>query len=299
METLHTLFYFIIAIAVLVSFHEFGHFWVARKVGVKVIRFSVGFGKKLWVWQKSPDATEFVISAIPLGGYVKMVDEREGEVKPADLPYAFNRQSVLARAVIVAAGPVFNLLLAVILFWMVFVLGETGIKPIVGSVEAGTLAADAGFAEKDGIVSINQKVTPTWMEALDALLSLAISGEHEINIIVKTADDQQKSRLIRISEKDVQTPETLQKRLGLKPWMPAIKPIIGKLLDQGAAKQAGLQSGDLIVSADGAAIKDWQQWVDYVQARPEVEIKLLIERNELLLPFNITPRKEEQAGKTV
>jgi regulator of sigma E protease len=299
METLHTLFYFSVAIAVLVAFHEFGHFWVARKAGVKVIRFSIGFGKTLWAWQKTPEDTEFVLSAIPLGGYVKMVDEREGEVKPEDLPYAFNKQSLLARTAIVAAGPIFNLLLAVLLFWLVLVIGEVGLKPIVGGVEAGTLAAEAGFVEKEEIVSVNQKLTPTWMAALDELFSLAIDGEREIDIVVRTSDDTQQTRLVKINEQDVQSPEILQKRLGLKPWMPTIKPVIGKLLDQGVAKQAGLQSGDLIVSADGTAIKDWQQWVDYVQARPDVEIKLLIERNELQMPLNITPRKEEQDGKAI
>jgi regulator of sigma E protease len=299
METLHTLFYFTIAIAVLVAFHEFGHFWVARKAGVKVLCFSIGFGKKLFAWQKSPDSTEFLVSAIPLGGYVKMVDEREGEVKPEDLPYAFNRQSVLARTAIVAAGPVFNLLLAVMLFWLVFVIGEVGIRPILGHVEAGTLAAEAGFVEKDEILSINQKATPTWMEALDTLLSLAISGERELDVIVKTEDDGERTRLIRISDQDVESPEALQKRLGFKPWMPTIRPVIGKLLDEGAAKQAGLESGDLIVGADGVAIKDWQQWVDYVQARPDVPINLLIERNDMQVRVNLTPRKEEQGGKTV
>lgn len=299
METLHTLFYFSVAIAVLVAFHEFGHFWVARKAGVKVICFSIGFGKKLWAWQKSPETTEFVVSAIPLGGYVKMVDEREGEVKPEDLPYAFNRQSLLARTAIVAAGPIFNLLLAVILFWLVFVIGEVGLKPIVGGVEAGTLAAEAGFVERDEIISVNRKTTPTWMAALDELFSLAVNGERAIDIVVKTSDDSLQPRLIVLGEQDVQTPEILHKRLGLKPWMPVIKPVIGKLLEQGVAKQAGLQSGDLIISADGVAIKDWQQWVDYVQARPDVEIKLLIERNELQLTLNITPRKEEQDGKAV
>ena len=173
MDFMHTLFYFIVAISVLVSFHEFGHFWVARKAGVKVLRFSVGFGKVLWSYQKNPDATEYVISAIPLGGYVKMVDEREGEVKEEDLPYAFNRQSLLARTAIVAAGPVFNLMLAVALFWSVLVIGETGIKPILGAVEQGTLAAAAGFVEGDEIISVNDKATPTWTEAMSVLVSFS------------------------------------------------------------------------------------------------------------------------------
>ena len=136
METLHTLFFFIIAIGILISFHEFGHFWVARKTGVKVLRFSVGFGKVLWSRQKNPDDTEYVISAIPLGGYVKMVDEREGKVKDEDLPFAFNRQPLWVRTAIVAAGPLFNLILAVALFWLVLVLGETGLKPVLGEVQA-------------------------------------------------------------------------------------------------------------------------------------------------------------------
>jgi regulator of sigma E protease len=139
MDFLHTLFFFIVAIGILVSFHEFGHFWVARKCGVKVIRFSVGFGKVLWSYQQAPDTTQYVLSAIPLGGYVKMVDEREGEVKPEDLPYAFNRQSLAVRTAIVAAGPLFNLALAAVFFWSVLVIGETGMKPILGKVEKSPL----------------------------------------------------------------------------------------------------------------------------------------------------------------
>ena len=299
METFHAIFYFIVAIAVLVTFHEFGHFWVARKMGVKVIRFSIGFGKILWSWKKSPNGTEFVISAIPLGGYVKMTDEREGPVGPDDLAFAFNRQSILARTLIVAAGPVFNLLLAVLLFWLVLVIGETGIRPVVGVVEAGTLAAEAGFAEKDEILSVNQKTTPTWTDALDELLSLAVSGQHEIAIEVNTEDNKKQTRTLVFSEQDVQNPELLQKRLGLNPWMPLIKPVIGKLIEDGAAKQAGLQSGDLLLSADGEPIKNWRQWVDYVQARPDIPIKLQIERHDAQLALTLTPRAEEQEGKTI
>lgn len=300
METLHTLFYFIVAIAVLVAFHEFGHFWVARRLGVKVIRFSIGFGKVLWTWQKTPEDTEFVIAAIPLGGYVKMVDEREGEVAAEDLAFAFNRQSLGVRTAIVAAGPIFNLLLAVALFWTVAVIGELGVKPLVGGVEAGSLAAEAGFAAGDEILSVDGKITPTWMEALDALLSLAIDGKSEIAIVAKLADDSQQTRLIRLTAADVETPDILHKRLGLKPWTPIIRPVIGKLVEEGVAKQAGLQQGDLIVSADDMAIEDWQQWVDYVQKRPDVMIHLTVERNSVAVPISLTPHKETLAnGKVV
>ena len=300
MGALHTLFYFTVAIAVLVAIHEFGHFWVARLTGVKVIRFSIGFGKILWSYQKSPDHTQFVVSAFPLGGYVKMVDEREGEVSAADLPYAFNRQSVLVRTAIVAAGPLFNLFLAIALFWTVFVCGETGLKPVVGAVETGSLAADAGFKEGDLILRVNQKATPTWVMALDELFSMAISGEGNVEIDVKSTDDVELARVIQLSEDDVKSPETLHSRLGLKPWVPEIKPVIGKLMDDGVAKAAGLQSGDLILSANGEAITNWQQWVDYVQARPDVSIHVIIERQDVHMAMELTPRRDESLeGKAI
>ncbi|MCQ8103213.1 RIP metalloprotease RseP [Methylomonas sp. SURF-2] len=300
METLHTLFYFTVAIAVLVAFHEFGHFWLARLTGVKVIRFSIGFGKKLWAYQKSPEQTEFVVAAIPLGGYVKMVDEREGEVAEADLPYAFNRQTVAVRTAIVAAGPLFNLILAVALFWLVMVVGETGLKPILGNVETGSIAAEAGFQAGDQIISVNQKSTPTWAMALDELFSAAINGQRDIVVDVITREDQRQFRAIVLTDEDVRTPEVLNQRLGLKPFIPVIKPIIGKLLDEGSAKQAGLQSGDLILRADDQPIEDWQQWVDYVQARPDREINVTLERNEVETQLTLTPRREEQAdGKVI
>jgi len=297
METLSTIFYFVVAIGILVSIHEFGHFWVARKSGVKVIRFSVGFGKVIWSYQKTPDSTEYVLSAIPLGGYVKMVDEREGEVKKEDLPYAFNRQSLIARLAIVAAGPVFNLLLAIILFWAAFVIGETGMRPIVGSIEAGTLAAEAGFAEGEEIVSIKDENVPTWSEAMNLLFSIAMQGEQEIKVTVKNIDEIEQPHFLVISEKDVQEPELLYQRVGLRPWSPSLEPIIGKVIDNGAAKLAGLQKGDKIITADGELIKDWMQWVEYVRNRPEVSIQLIVEREGVHLPITIVPERIEYEGK--
>ncbi|MGZ4968728.1 MAG: RIP metalloprotease RseP [Methylobacter sp.] len=290
MDFLHTLFYFIVAISVLVSFHEFGHFWVARKAGVKVLRFSIGFGKILWSYQKNPDTTEYAISAIPLGGYVKMVDEREGVVKEADLPYAFNRQSLFARTAIVAAGPIFNLVLAVALFWSVLVIGEIGIKPILGSVEQGTLAATAGFVEGDEIISIDDKATPTWNEAMSVLVSAALDGEQNIKVAVKSFDDQEAVKTLKLTDKDSENPDVLYQRLGFKPWSPKLQPIIGKVLPDSPALTAGLKQGDLIVSADGTAIADWMQWVNYVKSHPDVAIKLEIERDGVRLPATITPK---------
>lgn len=295
METLHTLFYFTVAIAVLVAFHELGHFWVARKTGVKVIRFSIGFGKKLWSYQKSPDDTEFALSAVPLGGYVKMVDEREGEVKSEDLPYAFNRQSLWVRTAIVAAGPLFNLALAVLLFWSVLVIGETGLKPVVGDVAAESLAAEAGFQSGDEILSVNRKPAPTWTIALDEIFSQAMDEQRDLVVEVKSADDSLQFRVITLGEQDAASPELLNERLGLTPWMPLIKPLVGKLVEGGAAEQAGLQSGDLIISADGEPISEWRQWVAYVQARPDVDIHLSVERNGVQVALTVKPRPEQQA----
>jgi regulator of sigma E protease len=300
METLHTLFYFTVAIAVLVAFHELGHFLVARKTGVKVVRFSIGFGKVLWRYQKDPQQTEFTVCAVPLGGFVKMVDEREGDVAEQDLPYAFNRQSLPVRAAIFAAGPLFNLLLAIVLLWTVFVVGETGVRPLLGAIEANTLASEAGFAEGDEILSVGEMPTPTWTQVMDQLMTQAVEGEREIFVSVKARDDSQQLRLLKLSDADAGNPETFYQHLGLKPWSPVLKPVLGKLLDDGAAKQAGLQSGDVLVSADDQPIENWLQWVEYVQARPEIEIKLVIVRDDVQMKLALTPRREEQSdGKAV
>ena len=298
MDFLHTLFYFIIAIGILVSFHEFGHFWVARKVGVKVIRFSVGFGKVLWSYQRNPEATEYVLSAIPLGGYVKMVDEREGEVASEDLPYAFNRQPLWARTAIVAAGPAFNLILAVVLFWCVLVVGETGIKPIIGVVAQGTIAANGGFVEGDEIVFVNDKLTPTWTEAMGVIIASALNGDQEVNVTVKNLDNQQNERSLSFSETTIQSPEVLYQQLGFKPWSPKLKPIIGNVLPESAALSAGLLKGDVLISADGVLLQDWMQWVEMVKSHPAVLINVVIERDGVQLPLSITPKSVQVEQKT-
>ncbi len=299
MDVLHSAFYFILAIGILVTFHELGHFLAARKLGVKVLRFSIGFGKVLFVLNKQSKETEFVISAIPMGGYVKMADEREHAVAAEDLPYAFNRQPVWARIIIVAAGPLFNLGLAVLLFWAALMLGEEGLRPIVSTPEAGTLAAQAGFAEQDEILSINGEIAPTWGETLDLVLSQAVGGASELDVTVKTLDGDERIRRIPIAAADVEQPEHFAKILGLKAWSPTLPPLIGQVIADGAAEQAGLRSGDLLISADGEAIKDWRQWVDYVQSHAGAAIAVRIERDGMPLTLSLTPRAVERDGKTV
>ena len=297
MDLLHTLFYFAIAIGVLVAFHEFGHFWVARKVGVKVLRFSIGFGKVLWSYQQNPQSTEYVLSAIPLGGYVKMVDEREGEVKPEDLPHAFNRQALWARFAVVAAGPICNLLLAVALFWGALIIGETGIKPILGTIEANTLAATAGFVEGEEIISVNGKATPTWTEAMGDVVTLALDGEQTIAVEVKSQDGVIAIRNLQIAENDAQNPESFYQHLGFKPWSPKLKPIIGQVLPDSAALAAGLKSGDLIINADNVAVNDWQQWVEIVKTHPGKPMQVNLQRDGVALNLLVTPKTVGSEGK--
>lgn len=298
MDFLHTVFYFIVAIGILVAFHEFGHFWVARKVGVKVLRFSIGFGKVFWSFQKNPNDTEYVLSIVPLGGYVKMVDEREGEVAAEDLPFAFNRQPVWARTAIVAAGPIFNLMLAVILFWAVLVIGETGIRPILGAVTPGTLAAKAGFVEGDVITAVNDKQTPTWMDAMENVITTAMDDEPTISVAVTTASQEQVIRTLTITDADRQDATTLYKHLGFNPWSPILKPIIGRVIPESAALAAGLKPNDLIVSADNVPMKDWEQWVNVVKAHPDIAIQIIIERDGAQMPISITPKSIPVGDKT-
>lgn len=289
METFNALFYFIVAIGLLVAIHEFGHFWVAKKTGVKVLRFSIGFGKVIWKYQKDSGSTEYVLSAIPLGGYVKMVDEREGDVSAEDLPYAFTQKPLWARTAIVAAGPVFNLLLAVVLYWAVFMIGDTGIRPLVGKVEPSTLIAQAGFIEGEEIVAVNNIKTKTWRETNETILSSAMDAEDGLPVEVKTADGTLLTRTLFIHVEDSQQPEHLFKKLGLTAWQPAIFPVIGRVIENSVAVEAGLQPGDLIMSADGIEFTDWMVWVDYVQTHAGQLMDILIERDGQILAIKLTP----------
>ncbi len=299
MSFFSTLFYFILVIGILVAVHEFGHFWVARKAGVKVIRFSIGFGHVLWRYQQNPTSTEYVLSLIPLGGYVKMVDEREGEVKAEDLAFSFNRQSLLARTAIVAAGPIFNLVLAVALFWSVLVIGEVGIRPILGQPSAHSFAENAGFSEGDEIISVNNEPTPTWTHAMSTIISTALEGDTDIAINVKNRDEAQTVKTLHVDTAETQNPDALYEKLGFKLFSPTLQPLIGNVLENGAAKLAGLKQGDLIVRANEITVKEWQQWVDIVKASPNKTLQILVERDGVQSTLTITPNAEGKIGASV
>jgi len=285
---LHTIVYFVLALGLLVAFHEFGHFWVARRCGVKVLRFSIGFGKPLWRHRKSPESTEFVVAAIPLGGYVKMVDEREGEVSPEDLPHAFNRQSLPVRTAIVLAGPAFNLLLAVLIYWFVFWIGDTGVRPVLGPVDPGSFSEQAGFEKGDEILAVSGQETPTWSLTMSRLFAL-IMDDAPIRIEVQSADGVKHTRELVIPEATAMEPELLRSRLGFHPWEPLLLPRIDAVEENGPAAKAGLRKGDLIVSADGIPIRDWRQWVDYVRERPNQDISVTVDRDGVQVVLSLRP----------
>jgi len=186
MAFLQMVFYTLIVLGVLVTFHEFGHFWVARRCGIKVTRFSIGFGTPLFRWRDRHD-TEFVIALLPLGGYVKMVDEREGNVSEEDLPFAFNRKTVGQRMATVAAGPVANFILAILLYWVVYMLGVQGVAPIIGEVTPGSIAEAAGLEAGQEILAVDGEPTPTW-QTLGERLVHRIGDDGEIQFTVSYAD---------------------------------------------------------------------------------------------------------------
>lgn len=278
MSALYMLVGTLVALGVLVTFHEFGHFWVARRCGVKVLRFSVGFGSPLLCWHDR-QGTEFVIAAIPLGGYVKMLDEREGEVPPEQLEQSFNRKSVGQRIAIVAAGPVANFLLALVFFWAVAMLGSQQVRPVIGAVESGSLADVAGLQAGQEIVAVNGEPTVGWAAVnLQLVRRLGESGDLSISVreLGSTADSPRQIALDNWL-RGADEPDPIAS-LGIRPWRPAIAPVLAQLDPDGPAFVAGLQVGDRLLALDGKALADWQQLVDQVRSLPGKAVVLLLER---------------------
>ncbi|OFZ67960.1 MAG: RIP metalloprotease RseP [Betaproteobacteria bacterium RBG_16_56_24] len=285
-----TLLAFAGAIALLVVFHELGHYWAARRFDVKVLRFSVGFGNVIYSKRFANSATEWVISAIPLGGYVKMVDEREGEVAPEDMKYAFNRKPVLQRMAIVAAGPLANLLLAIVLYWALFVHGVPGLKPVLGDVPPGTPAAFAQMRSGETLLSINGEVIPSWQELRWQLLDLSLRQD-EVNIEARSAQGEPLFHRLDISAVEAKDLDgEFFDKLGLHLHQPVILPIIGKMTEDSVAQRAGLQEGDHILRANGVPIQSWSELVEAVRAHPGQTIQFEIRRGEMTLSVSVVPQ---------
>ena len=219
---------FIIALGLLISIHEYGHFWVARRVGIKVLRFSIGFGKALWTKKGKVDDTEYTIAAIPLGGYVKMLDERVEPVAANERHRSFNQQSLSARTAVVIAGPMANFILAILAYWLVMMMGISGVAPLIGPVQDNTPAAVGGFQNEDRLLSINGTKTPSWSDARIALLDGSINATEPLLIEVETADGQLTSRMLRLDNISVlkESGDPLEK-MGFSPWWPKIDPVVG------------------------------------------------------------------------
>lgn len=304
---MNSLLAFVGAIALLVVVHELGHFWVARRCGVKVLRFSVGFGKVIYSRRFTGSETEWVISAIPLGGYVRMVDEREGEVAPEDLPYAFNRLPVLQRMAIVVSGPLANFMLAIVLYCTLFMYGVPGLKPTLGEVPPGSPAAVAQLQAGETILSINGETIPNWEELRWALLELTLrQGSEQVlqhDEVSIEAQDANGARLFHLLDirsleaKDLDG-EFLDK-LGLHPYRPPILPIIGKVAENSVAQHAGLQEGDRLLQANGVKMQHWNDVVEVVRRHPGETVRLDIQRGEKALSLTVVPQAVAESGKTV
>ena len=265
---------FIFTIALLVAIHEFGHFWVARKLGVKVLRFSIGFGKPLVKFTGKQDDTEYVIAAVPLGGYVKMLDEREGEVPKEERHRAFNRQPVWSRLAIVFAGPFINFLFAVFAFWMMFVIGVQGVKPIMGHLDETSIAWQAGLREGDKIVAVDGYATPTLSAVYEQLLSAFLNRSQ---VKLKLADERLVTMKLNEVPKDIE-PSELQKIIGLSIRLPEEDVIISEVTPDSPAAQAGMQAGDQVLAINGRPIRHWRELVRAVIDKPGQTISVAIQR---------------------
>ena len=286
---MQSLFYFIIALSLLVVIHEFGHYWVARRCGVKVLKFSVGFGKALWS-RTGNNGTEFVIAALPLGGYVKMLDSRETDVAESEKAVCFDRQSLRKRVAIVAAGPAANLLFAVFAYWLILVIGVPGSKPIIDNVNAGSPAAIAELQAGDELLAINDKKTPTWNSVFQRWLAYAKSGETVTITVLSGGVEQNKT--LQLPQIGLDAAGELFNQVGITAYRPAIPAVLGQIVADSAAAKAGLQEGDKLISADGQTIDDWQAWVALIQASPGKILQITYQRDGQQFTVDVTPEKD-------
>lgn len=281
----------ILVLGPLIAIHEYGHFWMARRFGVQVLTFSIGFGPALWR-RTGRDGTEYRLSAIPLGGYVRMLDEREGPVPDALKPYAFNRQTVGARMAIVAAGPLINLLFAVLLYWFLFLQGTESIRPVVGRVLPDTPAATAGVLPGDELLAIDGKRVTDWESISYSLINhLGESGDIILRVRPE-AGGAPVDRRISVSRYLSSSDSDPYRELGFVPWTPPLPPVIGTVQDGSAADKAGLQAGDRILEINGHVITHWAEVVEQIIANPERAMTWRLHRGGEDIIMTVTPDQE-------
>jgi regulator of sigma E protease len=299
MSLLEYLVPFVIGLGLLILIHELGHYSVARWCNVKVLRFSVGFGKPLLKWRAGRDRTEWVLAAFPLGGYVKMLDEREGDVPAADRHRAFNTQSVWRRFAIVAAGPLANLGLAVLLYWVVFVGGVDELRARVQLTAPDSVAAMAGLHDGDEIIEVDGEPIQSWQDWRWAVLK-AVMNAPTATVVVRTDEGDQATYTLPLDGITVdESRDDPMLQLGVRPFRPHIPAVLGSVLDDSPAAAAGLRSGDTVVGIDGAPVGDFMDLVEQVSAAPGRMLQFEIERDGARLTLAVTPREEEVRGERI
>ncbi|MPW42961.1 RIP metalloprotease RseP [Acinetobacter guerrae] len=287
----------ILLLGPLIAIHEFGHYWVARRLGVKVLVYSIGFGPTLLKWTSKKSGIQYQLSALPLGGYVKMLDEREGNVSEADLPYAFNRQSPWKRIAIVAAGPVINLLFAIVLFWILFIPSQEQLNTRIGKILPNTPAAQVDLHAGDKVLTVDGQQTPTWEKLNFALVDRA--GETGQIQMTVDRDGTQKSVVLPIHDFLKDQSQSALDILGFLPYRPAMPAVIHQMSEDGAAIRQGMKVGDQILSIDGIKMNDWFDVVDVVQKSPEKLLNIDVLRDGQTVHLQVMPQgKRDNMGNT-
>lgn len=290
---------FALALGLLIVVHEAGHFALARWCGVKVLRFSVGFGKPLLSCRFGRDQTELVLAAFPLGGYVKMLDEREGEVEAAELPRAFNRQPVWKRFVIVLAGPVANFLLAIFMYWVLFVHGVEEPRPVLGKPAAQSMAELAGFKEGELVRSINGQVIASWQELRWELLQQAMAKS---GVTLEVINNKQEISFRKLDLASIDTSDLegdILQQMGFRFFRPQLPPVVGKIVPGGVADLAGLREGDRILAIDDVSITSWTQVVTIIREAPGQPLRLDADRQGKTISLLVTPAEVDDRGKRI
>ena len=291
---------FLVALGLLIAIHEYGHFWVARRAGIKVLRYSIGFGRPLWKRTGRVDGTEYVLAAIPLGGYVRMLDEREGPVAAADRSRAFNVQPLAARAAVVIAGPAANFAAAILAYWIVLMIGISGVAPLIGAPDADSAASRAGFAHEDRILAVAGVETRTWADARIALLEASLDADGEVAVEVESEGGARAVRQLEISSEAMLAADgDAVRNLGFTRWWPDVPARVGEVVAGGAAERAGLLPGDLIERVDAVPVSSWRELVREVSPRPGEELELAVLRDGAPLALAIVPEPVEAGGREI
>jgi len=303
MNLLWTVFWFAVVVGLLVTVHEFGHYWVARRLGFKVLRFSVGFGKPLLKWVGGADRVEYVLAAIPLGGYVKLLDEREGPVPPDELARSFTRRPPWQRIAVLLAGPTFNILFAVLVLWgMFWVNGINEVRPKVGEVTADSIAAHAGLRAGDEIIAVDGTAVPGQGDVVLGLLD-AVSGRGSLTLTVRGAAGETRNLELQLPDAEqrrhLTEPAELFRGLGFQFYVPPVPPVLGHVERDGPAAKAGLAPGDRIVSLDGTPVSDFREVADYVNARPGQRISIEYQRGAATHTVSVPVASEQTGGKRI